>query len=900
MAPGTGTFPSLINPEAARLLELVRSPQKDRGFKRKVPGRSQVAVKTNLPAAEPTWQRLPPRLGLPRFFPGLAEVLESHQPKGTAESKVPQALEDDSDDDLHELDIKVMSSTAPLPWRQKLEGSLSDQQWYTRRQMAPRVPALPKWLRQQIDRASETAKRSPKSPTSPVEVSTLAQAEVTEPRTNDQDSEKEEVGLQGQRRGGELFFVPDDEDDQDFEDFQEEFERRRLRLKHVVKLRSPKRNQDEPENGLEGLEPDASEEGRAAISIEVKHVDEQKASLPLGSVFKGGRLENTDKKRNQAFKDIKLRSDKTVRVQRLNHRRKQMYKGQDEEDSSAESDVPRRSSKTASVRKPPETADTAEGQLLLEAFRRYEHNDEGELSMKDVRSCLADIGIHPSLPPEKRAVTEVLQSAQPQENGLDFYVISALVPKIWEAIALAKRQDLEYWFSRSLDENGFYDMQQLRPCLEALGLRIHDEEWMEVERIFMPVCRDKKPQKKTFTKSVTKILFEQKMRKVKGQEKSPVHQSDMSDFEVFQKSFFTVQEHLTRRRRRLERQLCEEHQLTLEQIDEFRSDLVPLDFLFRRFDRHRRKKLTENEVLNLLVACGADSRLLRSDFMPSLVREGRFLATVAARSRGSLRGSLLRSPEHSYTSPAFQTQSSGWKKLQKVARPRASRRSPPHIEIVGGSQGEELNFFEFLYLLKFMRQQSLEVQIEDVKAFFQRIDKDEYGNIQMKEAMRLFPELGLSPRSRVEQLEIKQILNEVDEGGTGHLSWEKFTQVVILCQERLERLVRTDEENFAVMLGFTPERCRELRKVFLDTKNDFNFMEMPELRRAMTMMQKVYTSEELIVLFSNFARNGQMDFRCFTKMMHAIDILRNESHLWQDKRKVRKALTESASLTGRF
>ena len=33
-----------------------------------------MAAKTNLPAAEPTWQRLPPRLGLPRFFPGLAEV----------------------------------------------------------------------------------------------------------------------------------------------------------------------------------------------------------------------------------------------------------------------------------------------------------------------------------------------------------------------------------------------------------------------------------------------------------------------------------------------------------------------------------------------------------------------------------------------------------------------------------------------------------------------------------------------------------------------------------------------------------------------------------------------------------------------------------------------------------
>eukprot|EP00913_Durusdinium_trenchii_P020327 g19096.t1 len=132
--------------------------------------------------------------------------------------------------------------------------------------------------------------------------------------------------------------------------------------------------------------------------------------------------------------------------------------------------------------------------------------------------------------------------------------------------------------------NGVYDMQQLRPCLEALGLRIHDEEWMEVERIFMPVA--KKPQKKTFAKSVTKVLFEEKMRKVKGPEKSPVHASDMSDFDIFQKSFFTVQEF--------------EYHLTTEQIEEFRADLVPLDFLFRRFDRHGQRLLSEKEVLNLL------------------------------------------------------------------------------------------------------------------------------------------------------------------------------------------------------------------------------------------------------------------------------------------------------------
>ncbi|CAK9061745.1 unnamed protein product, partial [Durusdinium trenchii] len=45
-----------------------------------------------------------------------------------------------------------------------------------------------------------------------------------------------------------------------------------------------------------------------------------------------GRLENSKKKRNQAFKEISLKSDKNARIQRLNNRRKQMYKGQEDED----------------------------------------------------------------------------------------------------------------------------------------------------------------------------------------------------------------------------------------------------------------------------------------------------------------------------------------------------------------------------------------------------------------------------------------------------------------------------------------------------------------------------------------------------------------------------------------
>ncbi|CAJ1378590.1 unnamed protein product, partial [Effrenium voratum] len=89
---------------------------------------------------------------------------------------------------------------------------------------------------------------------------------------------------------------------------------------------------------------------------------------------------------------------------------------------------------------------------LLEAFRRYDVEETGELHMRDVRSCLADIGVQPTLPQEKRAIMAMLQGSQRRQGALDYYDIAQLVPRMWEAIALAKRQDLEYWFNRSLDE----------------------------------------------------------------------------------------------------------------------------------------------------------------------------------------------------------------------------------------------------------------------------------------------------------------------------------------------------------------------------------------------------------------------------------------------------------------
>mmetsp|Transcript_118013 Transcript_118013/g.280143 ORF Transcript_118013/g.280143 Transcript_118013/m.280143 type:complete len:822 (-) Transcript_118013:60-2525(-) len=814
MATGLPGLLKEINPEAARLLQLVQKP---------LPSIAQDRSKSS--------PRCTRKLEAPGRFcwPGFAEALERNRPCDPG--VLPEA---------NAGATKAMSSTAPTPsmsWIREPQEALHTAEGWSRHVSA--VPPLPKWLQRQIrDEMARSQKSKPpvaeedaeKTPDRP-KVARAGELRVDAPvRKHAQGP-----GSKKAPRGSRI-------------DWKELKNRHRKTLKDRLE-----RSAILEEMGLA--------EGRN------RH-EEPAEEVPKGTVFKAGRLVNAEKKRNVAFKDIVLRSHRVQRVQRLNHMRKQMYRGDDEESGEEEK-----------VRKPPQQTEGPEADRLLEAFRRYDVEETGELHMRDVRSCLADIGVQPTLPQEKRAIMAMLQGSQRRQGALDYYDIAQLVPRMWEAIALAKRQDLEYWFNRSLDENSCYDVQKLRPCLEALGLRIHDEEWPEVEKIFLPICQEMKPKpKRNLEKGLSKLLFDDKALAKRPQTPQP----KVSDFELFEQCFFQVQAHITRQRRRMERELCEEHNLTEEQIDEFRSDVVPLDFLFRKFDRRHSKILGEKEVLELLVASGADAQLLRSDLVPIFMREARHLANLARQKR---------MPKPEPPQPSITVDSVGWKKLQSKARPRV-RRSFRQFEIISAG-GEDINFFEFLYLIRFVREKSREVQLEKLQSFFLRLDQDECGNVTIKEAMKLFPELGLSPRSRLEQLEIKQVLNEVDEDGTGSFSWMDFTEVVQLCQERLERLARADEERFALNLNFTLERCHELRKVFLDSKNESNVLEVTDLRRAMTILQRWYTSEELLPLFAAFARDGHMDFRCFARMMHAIEILKTEGQLAQDKKPPRKSLMES-------
>jgi len=888
-------FPSIlkeINPDAARLAELVKKPGR----------RAPAELCATTSPASFRGAKVPTAAKL--WWPGLAQALDgaaqesSERLQTTApvpggsprEAFWPQAPASDEDSSDDELLIRLPPATdfrSTMPRRAaKSQGARAN----PRGRRLSSVPSLPQWLQRQIRRAE-----APKALTR-AGTSTVSLASATSDAANKTPSDalpKVKAKSQGtsggnppgaakgrRRRPSVRQVAPS----------KEEEPRSRREGRQSLSKDTPgafhaetMRRQTWDEAFTSSRTPTRKE--RCASEADVKILED--VSQPLGhsdsgSIFRGGRLVNAEKKRNVAFKGIVLKSNRRLRVKRINYLRKVRYKGhedEDEIDSDAEQDRCR-------VRPPPKEADTPEGANLLEAFRRYDTEETGELSVRDAKACFSDLGIQPTLPQDKQAAATVLQnSLRRPEGGLDFYDIEKLMPKMWEAIAHAKRKDLEYSHTRALDENGDYDLQQLRPCLEALGVWIYStEEWSEVEKIFTARQGDRPPVRKpTAPKSPARVLSKlwsgpDLTPTPRKESVKPVQLSRHADYEKFEQSFFEAQKHLTVRRRRLERELCEEHHLTQEQVEDFRADLVGLDFLFRKHNRYGNRYLNENEVLELLVACGADARLLCTELVPSLIREGRHLANQAKRVQH------MPEPHVQFAKTETATLGAGWRKVQKRARPRI-RRSFRQYEIVSLSE-EEVDFFDFLYLMKFVRQKSREIQTEKLRNLFLKLDKDERGNVAIKDVMRLFRDLNLSPRSRQEQLEIKQVLNEVDEDGTGTLSWFKFTYVVQLCQERLERLVRIDEERYAMALGFSEDRFRELRKVFLDHKNEACVLQIKELRSVMNALQRPYSSEELLRLFQAFsASEGHFDLRCLIRLLCAIEIQRTEGQLPQDRLK---------------
>lgn len=532
------------------------------------------------------------------------------------------------------------------------------------------------------------------------------------------------------------------------------------------------------------------------------------------------------------------------------------------------------------------------------AFYRYDPDDMGTLDFADTRSAVYDLGLQ-AMQKERRAVLKLIGEAMndsESRDGISFGEFEALVPRLRDAIQELKRPDLQEWYTKGLDDQGRYDVDKSRVALEALGVKVTGiSEWHEVMKIF-----------EGFSEAVAGLAGRGRMKPA-GQAllnrvSSYGHQNfgestgDVQ-FELFEILFHQSQEALVAMRRANERKLGEELQLSEEQFDEFREDLVELCALWSMNDVHHRKKLNQDEVMSLLIACGcieARSWLTMNTLLATIerVKEASVRRCKSDLDYGGGRGTAKASTRRSSSASVGRGEEGAQAARVHSVNSQISERSEKKLGAITEGNEEEkkpakpptvlVSFVEFLNVLRLVRRAARERRRHRLVEIFGRYSPHNSGVIATKDMSKLLRDIKMQPRTREEQMEMRRIFDEADENGEGVLAFPQFELLVQSMREHVERLARREEERYALELGYGLSHFRQLRHVF-----EFNVAEgtrllfIDNLRKVMTVLQRRYSSEELLSLFNAFSRHdiGGIDAKGFLRMMHAIEIAKTHGQL---------------------
>jgi len=339
-----------------------------------------------------------------------------------------------------------------------------------------------------------------------------------------------------------------------------------------------------------------------------------------------------------------------------------------------------------------------------------------------------------------------------------------------------------------------------------------------------------------------------------------------SPYHIWELLFHRSKEKLVQMRRHQEREVAKEMNLTAYQVEQFRSDLVELYGLFKQFDEDNSGSLQEEEVLKCLTCCGLQGNALNGKTLIELM--------IKAKQKTEEEREAMERGEDP-----------GDDDNEKFAGARSSFLRYENMTEDDEEIQQGLNFAEFLTLMMMVRKINREANHAELREAFNKYDADHSGLLQVKELLGLFASLGLIPKTREEQQDIRMLLDEVDENGDGEFSFQEFAFLVHRVQERLDRQTRKEEEAYAAELGIPLTRCRELQDVFRFAqkstsilKVNTNCLSITELRTCMEDLHLRYSSEELLSLYKTFGREetsqdkGGVDGRSFLRMMHAIEI----------------------------
>jgi len=521
------------------------------------------------------------------------------------------------------------------------------------------------------------------------------------------------------------------------------------------------------------------------------------------------------------------------------------------------------------------TGDPAQDALQA-AFCRYDREDLGKLGIADVRAALYDLGLQPS-PRDRKEVMQLVSEAvndSQSGEGVSFGEFEALIPRIREAIQELRRVELQEWYTKGLDQNGRYDIKNLRACLAAQGMQaIGDEEWKEVLKVvdgFPEAVEGHFGQTRGRAKQKGQAL----LNRIAVLPQALGETTGDWQFELFEHLVHQAEEKLGAMSRARERGLAEDLKLTREEFDEFREDLLELLAFFKHHAHAESNKLDADAVLNLLTACGCfevEHRLTKESVI-AYIYKVKAMKTDQA------------SPDSRRTPTTVQEDKRGQSVLDTLSEEEEEGEDEEQRLQNGGKKRHQVfvDFLEFLGVLRCVRREARERRRGSLVEHFGRYDLESKGVVSTKDMSKILRDVEMQPHTREEQMEMRRIFDESDANGTGALAFPQFELLVQRMCENAERTVRRDEEHFAMELGFRLPYYRRLRRIFdMHISQGKRLLFIEDLRKVMTLFSRKYTSDELVSLFQAFARQdlGGIDAKGFFRMMHAVEIAKTHGQI---------------------
>mmetsp|Transcript_21844 Transcript_21844/g.49763 ORF Transcript_21844/g.49763 Transcript_21844/m.49763 type:complete len:826 (-) Transcript_21844:68-2545(-) len=191
------------------------------------------------------------------------------------------------------------------------------------------------------------------------------------------------------------------------------------------------------------------------------------------------------------------------------------------------------------------------------------------------------------------------------------------------------------------------------------------------------------------------------------------------------------------------------------------------------------------------------------------------------------------------------------------------------------SDGKNFNFRWLLSYIHMLRKCQMETRDAEVNRLFQRYDHDHSGELDMREVNNILMDVNLQPRTPQEQQGIAQLIEEVDEDGSGQLSINELEFMVQRIEEKFHAIERSNEYRIAAGLHFTKAQVDELRRAFYDLDHTGSgHLGSNEIVYFISIMTKIRMSDmkarDLLRRF-DVDRNGMLDFGEFITLLSGVD-----------------------------